>query len=110
MFGFSRDGDFARSLVQQLVRELPANLIETRRKVLSVNKVTRQLERLYETAAQYQAANRIGMVRRAVLANTFRWELKNHGYPDDFIEVATEGLVVELSRKRGASKGGSKAG
>ncbi len=105
MFGFSRDTEFARSIVEQLGRELPAGLMETRRKVLSVNKVTRQLEKVYEAAADYQAKNRLGFIRRAALANAFRWELKNSGYPDDFIEVATEGLVVELSRKRAKGSG-----
>ena len=108
MFGFSRDTEFAKELVARLARELPSELMENRRKVLSVNKVTRQLESLYQAAATYQAQSKLGFLRRAVLANTFRWELKNGGYPEDFIDVATEGLVVELSRKRPASDAGDR--
>jgi hypothetical protein len=97
-FGPSRDNGFAKELVGRLTKELPPALMETRRKVLSVNKVTRQLEKTFQAAAEYQREHRLGFIRRAFLANGFRWELKNAGYPDDFIDVAVEGLVVELSR------------
>jgi hypothetical protein len=104
-FGPSRDSDFAKQLVAQLAKELPPVLMAERRTVLSVNKVTRHLEKTMQAAADYQKQNRLGFIRRAVLVNAFRWGLKNGGYPDDFVDVATEGLVVELSRKRGATPG-----
>ncbi len=99
-FGPSRDSAFAKDLVARLTKELPPALMDERRKVLSVNKVTRQLEKTFEAAAAYQREHRIGFIRRAFLANGFRWELKSQGYPDDFVDVAVEGLVVELSRAR----------
>jgi hypothetical protein len=98
IFGTSRDSAFAKELAERLTKELPPAMMDKRRNVLSVNKVTRQLERTYEAAAAYQREHRIGFIRRAFMANGFRWELKNRGYPDDFVDVATEGLVVELSR------------
>jgi hypothetical protein len=97
-FGTAEEKAFARDLVQRLVKELPPNDITTRRQVLSVNKITRELEKAYQNAAAYQRENRIGFIRRAVLANTFKWELKASGYPDEFIDVATEGLVFEISK------------
>jgi hypothetical protein len=97
-FGLSRDGEFATQLVALLVKELPPVLMSERRTVLSVNKVTRQLEKSMQAAVQYQRENRLGFIRRAFLVNGFRWGLKNSGYPDDFVNVATEGLVVELSK------------
>jgi hypothetical protein len=104
MFGFlsaGREKAFATELAEGLVKELPPGLMDTRRGVLSVNKVTRLLERTYRSAASYQEKHRIGFIKRAVLANSFKWELKNRSYPDDFVDVATEGLVVELSRVAG---------
>jgi len=106
-FGPSRDSAFAKELAARLTAELPPALMAERRKVLSVNKVTRQLEKAFETAAAYQRENRIGFIRRAFLANGFRWELKNLGYPDDFIDLAVEGLVVELSRARQRKESGA---
>lgn len=98
IFSTVEEKSFARTLVQLLVKELPPALVDSRRKTLSVNKVTRLLERTYKAAAQYQREHRVGYFKRAILANSFKWELKAHDYPDDFIDLATEGLVVELSR------------
>ena len=100
IFGPSRDSAFARQLAATLAKDLPPRLMEAQRGTMSVNRITRQLEKTYKAAADYQREQRIGFIRRAVLANGFRWELKNIGYPDDFVEVAIEGLVVELSRAR----------
>lgn len=90
-------------LVERLTKELPPQLIQNKRKVLSVNKVTRLLETTYLEVAEYKKTNNPGFIRRAILANKFKWALKGKGYPDDFVDVATEGLVVELSRKMVAS-------
>jgi len=104
-FGPSRDSAFAKELVAALVKDLPPRLMDAHRGSVSVNKITRQLEKTYRAAADYQREQRIGFIRRAFLANGFRWELKNSGYPDDFVDVATEGLVVELSRARRTAAG-----
>jgi hypothetical protein len=105
IFGPSRESALARQLVDTLARELPPKLMTANRGVVSVNKVTRQLEKTYKVAADYQREYSIGFIRRALLANGFRWEMKNRGYPDDFVDVATEGLVVELSKARKAASG-----
>jgi len=98
MLSAAREKAFARDLVQRLTRELPPSLMEKRRTVLSVNKVTRLLERTYQAAGTYQMEHRLGFFKRAMLANAFKWELRGQAYPDDFIDLATEGLVVELSK------------
>jgi hypothetical protein len=95
---FSEDKAFADQLATQLAQELPPGLMERSSKALSVNKVTRLLERSYQAAAAYQTKRGMGFIRRAVLANSFKWNLRNKGYADDFVDMATEGLVVELSR------------
>lgn len=97
-FSSAREKTFARELVLRLVKELPPALVEDRRKVLSVNKVTRLLERTYREAKSFQQTHRLGFVKRAILANSFKWELKSSAYPDDFVDLATEGLVIEVSR------------
>ena len=97
-FGFAREKSFARDLVNRLAKELPAELVPGGRQPASVNKITRQLEKTYKSAALYQSAHQIGFVRRAVLANAFRWGLAEVGYPQEFINIAVEGLVVEFSR------------
>jgi hypothetical protein len=100
VLGYACLQEFAQSLVQQLSKDLPPVLMSDRRKVLSVNKVTRLLDRTFQAAASYQQEHHVGFIKRAVLANSFKWELKNVKYPDDFVEMATEGLVVALCKPR----------
>lgn len=95
---FSSEKVLAQELVKKLSIELPATLMENRRKVLSVNKITRLLEQTYLMAYNYQRLHKIGFIKRSVLANYFKWELKNSKYPSDFIEMATEGLIVALTK------------
>lgn len=106
-FGLSRDSAFAKGLAAVLVQQLPPKLMETHRGTMSVNKVTRQLEKAFKVAVDYQRDQRLGFIRRAFVANDFRWELRQSGYPDDFVNMATEGLIVELSRARKASGAGT---
>lgn len=89
----------AKELAEKLIKNLPPKMMEHRRHVLSANKISRLLEQAFETAKEYQAKHRMGFIKRAILANNLKWELSEKGYPSDFINVATEGLIVELSRK-----------
>ena len=41
----------------------------------------------------------MGVVGKAKLGNSVKWALKEKGYPDKFIEVVTEGLVVYMTRR-----------
>ena len=100
IFSHAAEKKFAMSLVQQLSKEIPPALMQDRRKVLSVNKITRLLERTYQVAADYQKDHSMGLIKRSILANAFKWELKNSGYPDDFVNMATEGLVVQLTQSK----------
>lgn len=108
-FTSSKEKLFAQSLAQQLAKSLPPALLVQRSKMLSVNKITIQLEKTLNAAAEYQVKNNIGFYKRAILANAFKWELKSSGYPDDFIDLATEGLVVKLSKVKAHSNEHSNA-
>ncbi|MBC5763643.1 hypothetical protein [Ramlibacter albus] len=101
--------EFVAGLVTKLKASLPPDSVAGAGKGATVNRITRQLEKTYETASDYQAERRLGFFRRAAFANHFKWELRNAGYSDEFIDVATEGLVMEMSKaaaKRPAAPGG----
>ena len=42
---------------------------------------------------------KIGIIRRSVLANSLKWELKEKGYSPEFTDIATEGLVMAMIKK-----------
>ncbi len=98
LFDHSEEKKLAHDLATRLIKELPPELMRNRRHSLSVNKITRILENTYAVAKEHQRERHIGFVKRAILINKFKWELNGQQYPDDFIDVATEGLLMELAK------------
>lgn len=95
----SSEKELAHNLVENLCKELPPAIMDTKRKLLSVNKITRLLENTYQAVEAYQKEKKLGFFKRAIFANSFKWELRTKSYPEDFISLATEGLLVALSKK-----------
>lgn len=92
--------EYALELADELAKALPPKLVDGSAKVLSVNKVTKILEGVYAKAACYRASSKLGFMRQAMFANTFRWQLTERGYPESFVKMATEGLVLAMSKVR----------
>lgn len=90
--------EFAGGLAKDLRKDIPRTLIDS--PVISANRVSVVLERTYQKAIEYQKENRLGFLGRTAFVNAFRWALLEAGYPEQFVKVATEGLVYALSRKK----------
>ena len=97
LVNFSTENALAAEFARRIESSVSVKLMTERRQVLSAKRVSQLLEDIYESARKQQAINKRGTVKRAILANSFRWELKSKGFPEDFIRVATEGLVIALS-------------
>lgn len=95
--------EFAKSLADSVAKRYPPALDSAKEKKVSVNRITKVLEDTYNKAVEFDRANRLGVYKRARLGNSFKWELKELGYSEKFVEVATEGLVVYVTRERGAT-------
>lgn len=99
MLNFQHDKTHAYEIAQTIAAQVPVKLLHENRQALSVNKVTRVLEKAFLQASTYQATQRMGFVRRSLFANAFQWALKEQAYPQDFVVMATEGLLVAISTK-----------
>lgn len=86
-------------LAQFLAGSLSPSLVSQRRHVLSANRVTRLLEQAYGRAREHKQKHGLGFLGRTVAAKHFKAALEQAGYPKDFVDVAVEGLIVELSRR-----------
>ena len=91
--------DFARALAIDLAKRYPPTLDTAKEKRISQNRISKVLEDAYAKAVKFQREQRLGFYKKARFGNAFRWELKELGYSDKFVEVATEGLIVYLTRK-----------
>ena len=69
-----------------------------KQKKISEKRITRILEGIYQKAVSYRDERSLGVYTKARMGNTFRWELESLGYSKDFVKMATEGMVVYLTR------------
>jgi hypothetical protein len=102
LFGalFNKEIDiFAKALAQDLAKRFPPALENSPEKKISPNRITKVLEEAVGKAVTFNRDQRLGTIGKAKLGNTFRWELKELGYSDNFVEVATEALIVYITRK-----------
>ena len=96
----SKDVDqFAKSLAAEISKRYPPSLDQSKEKKISQNRIARVLEDAFAKAVDFKTEKHLGVYRKARLGNTFRWELSDMGYSKPFVELATEGLIVYISRK-----------
>lgn len=106
----SKDVDqFAKSLATEISKRYPPSLDQAKEKKISQNRIARILEDTYGKAVTFKTERNLGIYRKARLGNTFQWELTELGYSKPFVEMATEGLIVYISRKAPAETTASKS-
>ena len=100
MFGLKSLKDFAGKMAEDIERTVPADRLNKDRSYFTLSKITKELERTLNLAQAYKSEKKLGYIKIAYLANSFRWTLHDKGYPKDFIDIATEGLVVQLTKRK----------
>jgi hypothetical protein len=98
LFDFKAEKELAARLATHVEKNLPPKIMDDKRHILSANKITRVLEQAFEQTINHKEKFHPGVLKRAVLVNNLKWELRNKGYPEDFVAVMTESLIVALSR------------
>lgn len=98
---FSRPpiNEFAKSLAQDIARRYPVAIDGDPAKRPSVNRLTRIVEDACAKVVAFQAKHRLGWFGKAKLGNAVRWTLTEMGYQRDFVELATEAVIIHLGRK-----------
>ena len=89
---------FAKELATELAKSFPPSVANEPRRKVSPHRLTKILENTLDKARGFAVQHKLGVIGKAKLGNGFRWELKELGYNDAFIEVATEGVIVYVTR------------
>ncbi len=100
-------GVFAKDLAADLAKRYPAALDVSPDKRVSANRLSRVLEETLSKAVEFQQKHNLGMFGKAKLGNEFKWQLQELGYTEKFIDLATEALMVYLTRGVQAPGAGS---
>lgn len=102
MFGKVTNKDldeFSKSLARELAQHYEAENEVDGLSKKSKRKLGKALDRIYLKAIDFQLEHKLGVYGRARLGNTFKWELKELGYKEAFVDEATKGLILSLNRK-----------
>lgn len=91
--------EFAVVLANDLARRFPP-ASEKRTDTGAVHQLKVILEGLAARAVRYNQQNKLGIYKKAKLANVFQWKLKELGYSQKFIERATKEIATRLAVKR----------
>ncbi len=91
--------DYSRELTAKLVKRYPPSLDQKPSQKPSVNRLTRIIEETLKAAVEFQLKNKLGWLGKSKFANEFRWALTEAGYTKEFVDFATEAMVVYLNRK-----------
>lgn len=88
---------FGDRLAAELSKRYPLELDKAPGKI-SADRLSRILEGIYSRALELQNERKLGFYRKTRLCHAFKWHLLDKGYSDSFVNMATEGLVVYLSK------------
>lgn len=92
--------EFASTLAEEVFRlRPPEGKTAPGNPGISLRNLERKVDDLFARAAAFRKEHKLGIYKKARLANTFRWELKTRGYDAEFVEMITEKLVVAVSKK-----------
>jgi hypothetical protein len=94
---------FATALAQDLGRRFPPQS-EGRKDKGAKNQLASITDGLYAHAARFRQDKALGIYGKAKLGNAFRWQLKELGYSQTFINEVTHGLVLRLAKGRKPSR------
>lgn len=107
LFGKSEINAVAEQLAKELSRRYPPVMASGEGRRLSPQAVTNILESVINKAVSKSHEWDLGVAGKAKLGNSLRWALKDAGYPEKFIEMVTEALVVYLTRRESSASKGS---
>src|SRR5262245_57304294 len=90
--------EFARSIVAEIREAMPADQEADTRKESrkEVGKRARKIERLTQRTRAFSREHRLNFYKRAKLANTLKWELKDAGYSEVFVREIVAHILVNL--------------
>lgn len=96
-FGKSAPTDeFARQLAVDLAKRYPVALEIDQTKKRNPSRLTKAFDSTFNRAIHFQLEHKLGIYGKAKLTSAFKSELKEQGYPDDFVDLATSAMTKFL--------------
>jgi hypothetical protein len=92
---------FAALLVREVTRRLPPSQVDSSSKK-AVERLSRMTDVLSDQLRAFAQSQRLNVYKRARLGNRVKWQLKDAGYPEPFVDAFTTEVVTLLAVTRRA--------
>jgi hypothetical protein len=99
IFSPSKVDEFAKSLARDIARRYPPAIANNPDQIVSHGRIAEILDQVFVRAREFRAENQLGMLSRMKLGYSFKWELREFGYEDRFVDVAAEKLADHMMRE-----------
>ncbi len=98
-FSTRKVAESAKSLAQDVAKRYPPAIANNPAQTVSQQRLSGILEEVFTRVTNFSRDNKLGWYKRARLGNEFKWKLKEMGYDEKFIDMATGRLIVCLTRR-----------
>ncbi len=95
--------EFARSIAAELMKRVPPSSLDSGKKK-TIGQLKSSHHAIFSRAEHFARTTELNIYKRARLGNSFRWALKEAGYPPDLVEAWTYELVTVISLKSPARR------
>jgi len=90
--------DLARTLADRFAKQYPPALQDDARES-AAKKRDNAMSAVFSQLAPVRRTTKLGVIRKAVLANTLKWELKERGYRKDVVNAVVYDILFWLVQK-----------
>ena len=91
--------DFAKSMAERFAKRCPPDLQDDARPA-ATQKRDGAMHAVYSELGEFRKRVRLGVFRKALLANTLKWELKERGYKPAFVNTVVYDMLFSLAGKK----------
>ena len=95
--------DFARSIADEIIKRVPPGSLSPLTKK-AAGQLKNSHHSIFGQAEKFALTHPLNLYKKARLGDSFRWSLRDAGYPSDLIESWTYELVTFIVLKAAAQK------
>jgi len=99
--------EFARSIAAELIKRVPPSSLDSGKKN-TAGQLKSSHHAIFTRAENFARTHPLNIYKRARLGNSFRWALREGGYPRDLVEAWTYELVTLISLEAAARRKSSR--
>lgn len=98
-FNTSEVEEFARALAQDLIGRMPPPSNSAGKRT-TPERLRNTREAIISRTAAFARTHKINWYKKANLGNTFKWELRDAGYDEQFVDAMTYDVLLAITPVR----------